>query len=857
MSSTTGTVSAHPAGEFLSRYQPPQGGYDEMVSSGGQIRPAWSQFISRLEELGPEGLTQRSAQALRLLRENGVTYNVYGAAQDLERPWEMDPLPILLPEAEWAPLSVGVQQRARLLNRLLADIYGPQDVLKAGILPPHSIFQHPGYLAPCVGINPPGGIFLHWYAAQLARRPDGSWLVLGDRTQGPSGAGYAVENRIIVSRTLPQDFQSSNVVRLASFFIALQNTLANLARGNRDNPRVVLLTPGPSSSRYFEDVYLARYLGYTLVEGGDLTVRNVGVFLKTLGGLLPVDVILRRMVDDDCDSLELNPHSPGGIPGLVQAAREGQVVIANALGSGFLEAPILQAFMPAICRHLLGEDLQLYGPQTWWCGQPDHRHYVENNLEQLIIRPAFRQRKVKTHAGWMLNAEQRSQLLAELRANPGQYVAQESIAGSTAPVWTGTELQPWHATFRAYAVAQDGGYQIMPGGLARAAPRSEMLTESMTAGQRSKDVWILADRPVDTPTLLRPPSTALELRRSGNDLPSRAADHLFWLGRLMERTEAKVRHVRSVVARMTSELQPAGVAELHMLLVALDETVKSPVANLDHADPAAWHKLRAAVSDFLYDPKRPGGLLETLHAANRTASVVRDRISVDSWRIVNQLELHPEAHAGRGSLSLDLGEALLPLNHLLTLLSAFSGLCTDSMTRGPGWRFLDIGRRIERALQTVRLIRGLLVDAQTDLLPRLEAMLEIADSSMTYRYRYLTTLQLAPVLDLVLVDETNPRAVGFQLVALAEHVKNLSRDRGDFVRTPEQKLMLAAQAALRLVDVEAFCTVNGLDDRMLLDDFLEQVASDLRSLSDSITHTYLTHTAAARQLDAVVTADRR
>ncbi len=857
MSPTTGTVSAHPAGEFLSSYQPPEQGYDEMVTSSGEIRPAWSQFLTRLQELGPDGLTQRSEQARRLLRENGVTYNVYGASQDLERPWELDPLPILLPESEWQPLAEAVQQRARLLDRLLADIYGPQEVLKSGVLPPHAIFQHPGYLTPCVGINPPGGVFLHWYAAQLARRPDGSWLVLGDRTQGPSGAGYAVENRIIVSRTLPQDFQSSNVVRLASFFITLRNSLANLSRHNKDNPRVVLLTPGPRSSRYFEDVYLARYLGYALVEGGDLTVRNIGVFLKTLGGLLPVDVILRRVVDDDCDPLELNPDSAEGIPGLVQAARDGQVVIANALGSGFLEAPILQAFLPAICRHLLGEDLKLLGAQTWWCGQPEDRHFVESNLNKLIIRPAFRQRKVKTHAGWLLNDEERAKLLSEMHAHPGQFVAQEPIAGSTAPVWNGRELQPWHVTYRAYAVAHEGGYQIMPGGLSRAAPRSEMLTESMTAGQGSKDVWIIADRPVETVTLLRPPTSALELRRSGNDLPSRAADHLFWLGRLMERTEAKIRHVRSVVARLTSELQPSGLAEVHMLLVALDERGKSPVANLDLDNPAAWQKLRAAVADFLYDPKRPGGLLETLLISYRTASVVRDRISVDSWRIINQLEMHPRNHATSGASSLDLGEALLPLNHLLTLLSAFSGLCTDSMTRGPGWRFLDIGRRIERALQTVRLMRGLLVDAHADLLPRLEAMLEIVDSSMTYRYRYLTTLQLAPVLDLVLVDETNPRAVGFQLVALAEHVKNLSRDRGDFVRTPEQKLMLAAQAALRLVDVEAFCLVNGLDDRTLLDDFLEQVACDLRALSDSITHTYLTHTAQARQLDAVATANRR
>lgn len=851
MNDPTGTVSPQPAGEFTSRYVPPLNAFDEMAKAGGGVRPAWSQLAQRLNEFGATGVSQRSEQARRLLRENGVTYNVYGASQDLERPWELDPLPVLMPIAEWHPVAEGLTQRAQLLNQLLTDLYGKQTLLKSGVLPPNFLFEHPGFLLPCVTSAPPT-TFLQWYAAQLARSANGTWTVLGDRSQGPSGAGYAVENRIIVSRTLPQDFQSLNVVRLASYFIALRNTLAGMARKHQDNPRVVLLSPGPSSSRYFEDVYLARYLGYSLVEGGDLTVRAEGVCLKTLGGLLPVDVILRRVADSDCDPLELNPNSTCGVPGLLQAVRNGQVVVANALGSGILEAPILQAFLPAICRHFLNQELLLDSVPTWWCGQPEHLAYVESRLNQLIIRPAFRHRKVPTYAGWKLSSEESAQLLAKIRARPSQYVAQEQVLGSTAPVWTGTDLQPWHITLRSFAVSTDQGYQVMPGGLSRAAPRSEMLTESMAAGQRSKDVWILADGPVETVTLLRPTGTALELRRTGNDLPSRAADHLYWLGRLIERTEALVRHVRSIVARMTSELQPAGLAELRLLMRALDAPSDSPTSGVQYDEPKTWSELRDAVWSFLFKPRRTGGLVETMMAANRTASIVRDRISVDAWRIVNQLELRPPTLTESSGGSSDLGEALMPLNQLLTLLCAFSGLCTESMTRGPGWRFLDIGRRIERAFQGVRLIRGLLVDAKTDLLPRLEAMLEIADSSMTYRYRYLTTLQLAPVLDLVLIDETNPRSVGFQLAALAEHVKYFNRDRSDFARGPEKRLIMAAQANLRLVDVEAFCSVNGLEDRAQLDDYLKRLTNDLVLLSDSITHTYLTHTAASRQLETLV-----
>jgi uncharacterized alpha-E superfamily protein len=594
-----------------------------------------------------------------------------------------------------------------------------------------------------------------------------------------------------------------------------------------------------------------------LVEGGDLTVRGDGVYLKTLGGLLSVDVIFRRMGDGRCDPLELRPDSPAGIPGLLQIVRDGQVVVANALGSGFLEAPILQAYLPAVCRFLLGEELKLPSMRTWWCGRPDDLRYVESHIDQLIIRPAFRHHNVKSYVGNNLTNEERAKLIADIRARPSQFVAQEPVVGSTAPVWNADSLQPWHVTLRAFAVASDGDYQVMPGGLSRVATRSEILSESMAAGQRSKDVWVLAEGPVEPVSLLRPRQTALELRRSSNDLPSRAADHLFWLGRLIERTEAQVRHVRSVVARMASELQPARLADLMRIVLAIDEPGESPLLRQSIDESRLGQTLIDCVWQFLHDPNRPGGLLESIEATHRTASIVRDRISVDGWRIINQLYFPPSNSATAARSSSDLAAALAPLNQLLTWLSAFSGLCNDSMTRGPGWRFLDIGRRIERALQTLRVIRGLLVESQTDVLPRLEAMLEIADSSMTYRYRYLTTLQLAPVLDLVLTDESNPRAVGFQLMALSEHVRSLARDESDMVRTAEQKLVLAAQASLRLADVESFCAVNGSGDRQQLDQFLSALAADLRSLSDSITHTYLTHTVDSRQLEAQLQIPKR
>ncbi|MBS0210366.1 MAG: circularly permuted type 2 ATP-grasp protein [Planctomycetes bacterium] len=846
MSSASPPVdSSLPDGPFR-QYTPPAGGYDEVLSADGRLRGPWARFVGRLSELGPSGLAQRSDYARRLLRENGVTYNVFGAPEGPDRPWELDPIPLLIEKREWDPLAAGLAQRAMLLNSILADIYGSQQLVRSGLLPPELVFGHSGFLYPCHGLNVAQNIWLHLYASHLARGPDGRWVVLADRTQGPSGAGYAVENRIIISRTLPNDFHSLHVERLAGFFSQLRETLHSLAPNHRDNPRVVLLSPGPRSSTYFEDAYLARYLGYTLAEGGDLTVRDTSVYLKTLGGLLPVDVILRRLSDEDCDPLELRPDSALGVSGLVQAARSGQVSIANSLGSGYLEAPALMALLPEICQHLLGEELKLPSVPTWWCAREEDRLYVESHLEELTIRPAILHRGSGPIFGSRLTRQQRIELLEVIRQSPAQYVAQPQVARSTAPVWACGGLQPWQVGVRVFAAAvPDGSYLVMPGGLLRASSGNEAMGESISGGQLSKDLWVLAEGPVKTVTLLKPPGTAVELRRSTNDLPSRVADHLYWLGRQVERAEGMVRHLRSIVVRMTNELDPGGLPELVALVQSLTEFGQAPVSQRVEAEEV-FDALQTEVISFIFDAQRNNGLYATIMAVHRSASAVRDRISIDSWRIVNQLDidmLFPRtASMGR------MGEVLLGLNQMLNLLAALSGLGTESMTRGPGWRFLDMGRRIERGRHTAQLLQRTLVRWQGDLLPLLESLLEIADSSMTYRYRYLAALQPAPVLDLLLTDETNPRSVGFQLCALFDHVRQLPAQHSDPLRNPEQRITLAAQAASRLADVEALVEPDEHGVRKRLEDFLEQTAHQLSQLSDSMTHTYLAHTGPSRQL---------
>ena len=444
---------------------------DEMVSPHGSVNAPWEGFVRGLDHVGEKGLGQHFDHIRRLLRENSVTRSIDGSQRESGPRWELDPIPWFIAKSQWTTLSEGLIERAALLNMVLADLYGPQDLLRRGLIPPQLVLAHPGFLRPCHGISVPKGIHLQLYAARVVRARDGRWLVLSDHVREPTGAGEAIGNRIALSRALPAEFHRLQVERLASFFMTLQETLRCLAREHVDNPRVVLLTPGPQSPTYVEDIYLARYLGYMVVEGGDVTVRGTSVFLKTLGGLLSINVILRRLPDEECDPLALRPSSSRGIAGLVQAARSGRVAIANTLGAGFLEAPAIMAFLPAISRHLLGNDLRLDCVPTWWCGCEAHWRYVRDHFESLVIRPAVHHDQRSPIVVAELSRSDREELLRAVARQPAEYVAQAPQESSTAPVWRDGALRPWPVSLKAFAVAApDGRYQVMPGGLGRATP---------------------------------------------------------------------------------------------------------------------------------------------------------------------------------------------------------------------------------------------------------------------------------------------------------------------------------------------------------------------------------------------------
>jgi len=828
--------------------------WNEMRGPDGAVRPHWQVLDRALNAFGPGEMWRRWEQARQLIRQHGVSFNVYGDARGLDRPWPLDPVPVVLAPDEFAALADGLAQRATLLDRLLADIYGPRRVIAEGLLPPEVVLAHPGLLRACAGIAPPGGRWLHFYGADLVRTPEGDLRVLADRTQAPAGAGYALENRIVLGRVLPEAFRECHAQRLASFFRTLRDTLAGMAPHGRENPRIVLLTAGPHNATYFEQAFLAQYLGYPLVEGNDLAVRDGRVFLKTLGGLHPVDVILRRLNDDYCDPLELRPESLLGVPGLVQAVRDGQVAIANALGAGVAQTPALTPFLPSLCRALLGEELRLGSVETWWCGQPDVLQHVLANLGEMVVKPAYpgmpggSVEPGESVFGARLDDEASAKLAAALRAAPGRFVAQRRVLPSTVPVIEGDELKPRSLVLRAFVVA-DGvdGYETMPGALAVVGGAADQIDISIARGARSKDTWVISEGEVDEFSLLQPPAQPVALTRGGGDLPSRVADNFFWLGRYAERAESIARLSRVICLRLADRGRRAFATAFAPLVAALrtQTRVASGQTNGGNGTRAGGEPERA-VRESLYEPAHEGTLLATARSLERVARSVRDRLSMDSWAVVISLQ-HEIGDGERLARDERLLAVAARMDRVVMILSALAGFTSESVTREAAWRFFDMGRRLERALNTALVIEQTLSIARPDEVPVLEALLDAADSAMTYRRRYRATLQVPPVVDTLAADEGNPRSILFQLAALAEHVAALPRDATLARRSPEERIAFEALSAFRLLDVEAVCAAEG-DARPALRGLCSGLVANMQKLSDALSGSYLAPATVSRSL---------
>lgn len=815
--------------QLIESYEPLPGMRDECVDDHGHMRPHWRQFFEIFTALPATELDRRFASADRHMRDTGIFFRAYGETD--ERPWPLSHVPLLIGADEWQTIAAGVAQRARLVEAILADVHGPHRLIEEGRLPSAAVAGSPDLLYPMQGVTPAGGRFLSLYAADLARGADGRWWVLGDRTQAPSGAGYALENRLALSRAFGDLYGVMNVERLAPFFQSLRSGLVSLAE--RVEPRICLLTPGPLSETYFEHAYLARYLGLLLVEGGDLVVRDDQVHVRTIAGLKRADVLLRRIDADFADPLELNAGSQLGVPGLMQAIRASSVVVANALGSGLVEGRAVMSAIPGLARSLLGEDLALPSIGTVWCGTEAGRAHLLEHLDRLMVSGAFRDRPPdlgldRPVLGSSLDASRRERLAALLRDRGVDYAAQDLAQLSTTPVWDGRSFVPRPFVMRVFATAAPNGWQVMPGAFCRVANSPDARSISMSTGVQSADVWVLSSRPVEASSLL-PSTETIRVRRILGNLPSRAADNLFWLGRYLERTEGTLRIVRCLCGRLIE----AGGAEsggrstpIDQLFALLSNTGAIPELRPETSMPTI---LAAA----LHDRDRLGSALHLAREVQRTASTIRERLSSETTHLIDMLVNRLGAH---GSDPGSEAEILEEASQALRIVAAISGLSQENMNRVAGWRFLEMGRRIERGVATAREARSFAGGpGSADVL---DVLLDLIDSQITYRSRYLIGVALVPVRDMALLDPFNPRSVAFQVERLSEHIGALPAMREDGL--PETPARLVRALAARIATADAADI-----DRA----WIGAVESDLLSLGGAIADRYFLQGASAARVD--------
>jgi uncharacterized circularly permuted ATP-grasp superfamily protein/uncharacterized alpha-E superfamily protein len=794
--------------------------WDEVMVSPEAARAHWQPLKEVLEALGRDELASRVENSRRILGEHGVSCFSPGPGSDREVPWDLDLIPFVVATQEWRELEIGLVQRARLLNKVLGDLHSVQRLIRDGFIPAPLIYANPGYLRACQATRGPGEHYLHTYAADLARGSDGRWRVVADRTQTPSGLGFAMENRTVLSRVLPEAVRALSPRSLSTSLASMLEALRRSAPTGADSPAIVLLTPGRRNEAYFEHVYLARMLGFTLVEGGDLTVRDRRVFLKTLDGLRPVDVILRRVNDAYCDSLALNGESLLGVPGLVEATRAGGVSVVNALGSGLVESPAFLPFLPGLAQHLLGEDLRLPSIDTWWCGQSRERRYVESHLDELFLRPAFVMAGPQSRPG-TLNDQTRAEWLTRLRERPYDFVGQQETVLSRAQTANGR----WRpVVLRVFVLFNGDDYAAIPGGIVRLMEQDTLGTTALSLNGGSKDVWIMPDEDqvCEVPQVVATPQPALE--RLASDLPSRTAENLFWLGRYTERLEQMLRTCRSANGCLGAESANGRITALAAFLQRLGLTGD------EAASQSERENLQANLLSLLFNQGHElsvRDLLERIHSASFS---VRDRLSADTWRILNRLG----TDAGSRPTHLPLVFASAILNALILDLAAFSGMEMENMTRGNGWVFLDLGRRIERSISTALLIEATLTcDKARESL--LEPVLEMADSVMTYRRRYFAEPQLAGVLELLLLDPTNPRSLKFQLSTLQRHAESLPA-----AANPEgvAEIRQGLEGLSQLLDLmlnKGFEGEAAVEETITM---LNSFVADIGAISDLVTHVY-------------------
>lgn len=806
--------------------------YDELLNPDGSVRSKYSFILKSFQDMGSHELNKRKMDADRILQENGVTYNIYGDEEKQERNWSLDLFPVLVESSDWRKLERGLDQRAELLDSILKDVYGSRRLVLEKRIPSELVFGSPGFLRPCNGMF--GTIGLSFFACDLVRDKSGEFHVINDRIQAPSGSGYSLENRIVLSRIFPSIYRDSNVHRVASYYRSLRKNLHNLSGVKGRDPVVVLLTPGPGNETFFEHAYLASYLGYTLVQGEDLTVRGNHVYMKTVEGLQKVDLILKRVDDNFMDALELKGDSLLGVPGLLEVIRSGNVQVANPIGSSILENRAFTPFMKELCRFYLGEELILPTVPSFWLGNKDSYENVRSRFHQFIIKPVFPDSN--EHSYWVgnLSDEEIHRLINKIDQNPKAWIAQEILPYSTIPILTNDGLVPGRAIYRTFTTATEKGFQIMPGGLVRVTTDLNEIFITSQRGAFSKDLWVLASETQKEEALPSSVKEKIEISRAAVGVPSRVADNLFWFARYSERAENNARILREAINGILKFEDGFEITSLHGILQLITHLTSTYPGFIGDDSAELLSNPFPEIQRLMYNPNYQGSMVYNINSLSNSAKNVRDRLSDDTRKIVKLLE----SRSNISSFSYD--TMLEDIFQNLIHLSSLTGLAFENLSRESGWYFIEIGKRLERALNLIRVMQNLInLNLQYDK-NALESLLNFNDIRITYKRRYRYKMELEPVFDILLFDDSNPRSLTFQINELYENIKFLPNKDPKKIY-PEDRQVLEIYTAFKLKDMSMFLNNGNLTEQEFLE-WITDLQMKLRNLSSIVAERYFNYT---------------
>jgi uncharacterized circularly permuted ATP-grasp superfamily protein/uncharacterized alpha-E superfamily protein len=826
---------------LLNSYKKTINSYDEVIDLNGQVKPYWQSLFDTLESIGMEELEMRNQEIINKLKENGVTYNVYNSDNGGNRAWKLDPIPFLIHQKEWQNIEKGLKQRAHLLDLILKDIYGPQLLIKKNIIPAELVFDNSGFLQPCFDVKQKLQNQLLIYACDMARGPDGKMWLLDNRTQSPSGSGYTLENRTVMAKVFPELNKNIYRNRLSPYFIHLQQTVATLGNLSNENPKVVFLTPGADNETYFEHVYLSSYLGYTLVQGSDLLVRDGFVWLKSIDGLERVDVIIRRVDDEWCDPLELRQNSLLGVPGLLQVMRMGNVAVVNPPGASVVENYGMMAFMQNACKFLLDEPLQMNSVATWWCGQTKELNFVLSNLHRLIIKKANRKQGFKSLYGRQMSKEDLEKLRQMILKNPKDFVAQEEVSLSTTPSFIDGKLVPRFAAIRTFLVSDGNDYKVMQGGLTRSSPVKDKFVISNQLGGLSKDTWIVTDTPTEhyERIVIRKTSN----NQHNNSLTSRNAENLFWVGRLFERTMALTSFLKIVLDRLNENVNDKAKKQQEYLVVlfkSITHLTKTYPGFTEEVDDSIFENPEPELFSLINNSKKAGSVAYDIQSFLRTSNQVSDKWNADTRRILNLIEDNLQSLRNSHSIN----QVSHNLDKLYTRLFAFYGNIFETLPRDSGFYLLEAGKNIERILSLVSVLRSAFSFKNNDEVETvlMEAVLENHHLLAQYRYIYKSHWSLVAVLNMAFLETNLPYTLSYLLDGLSSCLSKLPKNIDSNRLNIAERTVLEAMTLVKLFDAESMIKADEETQyRTELDKTLKQVYDLISKVTSNLASLYFNH----------------